>query len=124
MAQTRHSQRAKKILAAYDLKPPPKFVELDVRGTPMLLSPPPAFLFLLGLTNRGLWRLLDDGMVIKALLTRLTGQSTVPNVVVRGKSIGGASDIYPLSTEGKLAGILKDAGAISQADGSKFRDDK
>ncbi|KAF5321848.1 hypothetical protein D9619_001468 [Psilocybe cf. subviscida] len=55
-----YSKRAKALLEAYDLKPPPKIVEVDIR---------------------------DDGNVIKHLLTRLTGHSTFPNIVVKGKSI-------------------------------------
>lgn len=53
-----------------------------------------------------------DGPKIKALLTRLTGQATFPNVVIAGKSIGGADRTEILHNSGALKKKLKAAGAI------------
>ncbi|KAH9957347.1 hypothetical protein BC827DRAFT_1094096, partial [Russula dissimulans] len=74
---------AKAVLALYDLVPPPKVIEVDLR---------------------------DDGDFIKAVLTRLTGRSTVPNVILRGKSIGGADDITAMHKEGRLRQLFENAG--------------
>ncbi|EQC33525.1 glutaredoxin 3 [Saprolegnia diclina VS20] len=43
---------------------------------------------------------------------QLTGQRTVPNVFVNGKSIGGGSDTAALQKAGKLVPLLKTAGAL------------
>jgi glutaredoxin 3 len=53
-----------------------------------------------------------DGPKIKALLTRLTGQGTFPNVVVGGKPLGGADRTGILHESGGLKKRLQKAGAI------------
>jgi len=78
-----YSSTAKDVLALYDLVPPPKVIEVDLR---------------------------DDGEFIKAVLTRLTGRGTVPNVILRGKSIGGADDIAAMHKEGRLRQLFENAG--------------
>jgi glutaredoxin 3 len=45
-------------------------------------------------------------------LEELTGQSTVPNVFVGGKSIGGNSDVRKLHKAGNLAPLLQQSGAL------------
>ncbi|EGZ22986.1 hypothetical protein PHYSODRAFT_485550 [Phytophthora sojae] len=45
-------------------------------------------------------------------LEDLTGQSTVPNVFVGGKSIGGNSDVRKLHKAGDLEPLLKQSGAL------------
>ncbi|KAG6608859.1 Glutaredoxin [Phytophthora cinnamomi] len=45
-------------------------------------------------------------------LEDLTGQSTVPNVFVGGKSIGGNSDVRKLHKAGNLEPLLKQAGGL------------
>ncbi|KAG7446615.1 thioredoxin-like protein [Guyanagaster necrorhizus] len=77
------SKRAKTLLESYDLDPPVKIIEVDLR---------------------------DDSVQLKSLLTRLTSHSTFPNIVVRGNSIGGSDDLAKLHAEGKLKGILQGAG--------------
>jgi hypothetical protein len=52
----------------------------------------------------------DDGDFIKIVLTRLTGRSTFPNVIVRGKSIGGADDITAMHNDGRLRQLFENAG--------------
>ncbi|PBK95486.1 hypothetical protein ARMGADRAFT_1011321 [Armillaria gallica] len=54
--------------------------------------------------------LTNDSIQLKSLLTRLTSHSTFPNVILRGNSIGGGDDLAKLHTEGKLKGILEEAG--------------
>jgi glutaredoxin-related protein len=54
--------------------------------------------------------LADDGDFIKTVLTRLTGRSTFPNVILRGKSIGGADDITAMHNDGRLRQLLENAG--------------
>ncbi|PFH51917.1 hypothetical protein AMATHDRAFT_2625 [Amanita thiersii Skay4041] len=80
-----YSNRAKKLLASYDIRPPPHIVEVDLR---------------------------DDSNVIKALLTRLTKHSTFPNILVLGKSIGGSDDLANLHASQRLEKILQEAGAV------------
>ncbi|KAJ7353844.1 thioredoxin reductase [Desmophyllum pertusum] len=50
--------------------------------------------------------LLDNGPTIQDKLKELTGQKTVPNVFIRGKHIGGASDTIKLHTDGKLMELI------------------
>ncbi|EGN99923.1 hypothetical protein SERLA73DRAFT_180246 [Serpula lacrymans var. lacrymans S7.3] len=78
-----HSRRAKQLLATYDLSPPPKIIEVDLR---------------------------DDGDFIKLILTRLTEHSTFPNIVLKGKSIGGSDDLHVLHAQGKLKRMFENAG--------------
>ena len=58
----------------------------------------------------------DDGDFIKAVLTRLTGRSTFPNVILRGKSIGGADDISAMHKEGQLHQLFEKAGLKVRAE--------
>ena len=54
--------------------------------------------------------LVDDGDFIKAVLTRLTGRNTFPNVILHGKSIGGAVDIAAMHKDGRLRQLFETAG--------------
>jgi len=54
--------------------------------------------------------LTDDSNTIKAILTRLTHRSTFPNIIVRGRSIGGSDDIHELHTQKILGKFLDEAG--------------
>ena len=54
--------------------------------------------------------LADDGDFVKALLTRLTGRSTFPNVILHGKSIGGSDDITAIHNDGQLRQLFENAG--------------
>jgi glutaredoxin 3 len=54
--------------------------------------------------------LADDGDFIKTALTRLTGCSTFPNVILHGKSIGGAVDITAMHKDGQLRQLFEKAG--------------
>lgn len=78
-----YSQRAKALLASYNLSPPPTIVELDMRS---------------------------DGGLIQGILNRLTGRRTVPNIILQGESIGGADDIIALHQDDKLKPLLHNAG--------------
>jgi glutaredoxin len=80
-----YSQRAKRILTAYDIHPAPFIVEVDLR---------------------------DDDTIIKTLLTRMTGLSTFPNIIVGGNSIGGSDDLTSLHQSHELESILQRAGAV------------
>ncbi|OWY94730.1 Glutaredoxin, partial [Phytophthora megakarya] len=55
---------------------------------------------------------VDGGSDQQDVLEDLTGQSTVPNVFVGGKSIGGNSDVRKLHTAGNLEPLLKQNGAL------------
>ncbi|PPQ63680.1 hypothetical protein CVT24_004565 [Panaeolus cyanescens] len=85
-----YSKRAKELIQAYDTQPPPKIVEVDIR---------------------------DDGNVIKHILTRLTKHSTFPNIILRGKSIGGSDDLLKLHENNALTKLLEDSGIKPQSDG-------
>lgn len=52
----------------------------------------------------------DDGDFIKAVLTRLTGRSTFPNVIIHGKSIGGSDDITAMHKDGQLRQLFENVG--------------
>jgi glutaredoxin-related protein len=58
----------------------------------------------------------DDGDFIKAVLTRLTGRSTFPNVILRGQSIGGADDISTMHKDGHLRQVFEKAGLKVRAE--------
>lgn len=84
-----YSKRAKELLASYDLFPPPKVIEVDLR---------------------------DDGDLIKVILTRLTSRSTFPNAILKGNSIGGSDDLQSLHRSGQLRALLEKAGMKVRAD--------
>ena len=52
----RYSKRAKDLLTSYNITPSPKVIELNVRS---------------------------DGPQVQAILARLTGRNTVPNIILR-----------------------------------------
>lgn len=54
---------------------------------------------------------LVDEAEVQGALQRLTGQSTVPNVFIGGKHIGGCDDTMALHQRGELISLLKAAGA-------------
>ncbi|KAL4151837.1 hypothetical protein PRNP1_008774 [Phytophthora ramorum] len=54
----------------------------------------------------------EDGAAIQAFLFRLTRQSTVPNLFIKGKSVGGNDNVQELQRSGELADRLKKARAI------------
>ncbi|KAJ7623587.1 thioredoxin-like protein [Roridomyces roridus] len=84
-----YSKRAKALLATYDLSPPPKVIEVDLR---------------------------DDAIQVKHLLTRLTNHGTFPNIIVRGKSLGGADQLQGLHSDKSLRRMLEAAGMTIRGD--------
>ncbi|KAJ7028492.1 thioredoxin-like protein [Mycena alexandri] len=84
-----YSKRAKALLASYDLSPPPKIIEVDLR---------------------------DDATQVKHVLTRLTRHATFPNVIIRGKSIGGSDQLQALHADKTLRRMLESAGMTIRAD--------
>lgn len=52
----------------------------------------------------------DDGSAIQSTLGEMTGQTTVPNIFIAKKHIGGNSDLQAKKKE--LNSLLKDAGAV------------
>jgi glutaredoxin len=53
---------------------------------------------------------LEDGDLIKVILTRLTKHSTFPNIILRGHSIGGFDDLQALHDAGKLEELFEENG--------------
>ncbi|KAL7693293.1 putative cyclophilin-type peptidyl-prolyl cis-trans isomerase domain, glutaredoxin, GrxC [Plasmopara halstedii] len=51
----------------------------------------------------------EDGAAIQAFLFRLTRQSTVPNLFIKGKSVGGNDNVQELERSGELVDRLKKA---------------
>ncbi|KAJ7212956.1 hypothetical protein GGX14DRAFT_361066 [Mycena pura] len=88
---TRHSKRAKALLETYKLSPPPKIIEVDLRGA-------------------------CGSPSIKHLLTRLTDHATFPNVILRGKSLGGSDTLHALHSDKSLRRMLEGAGMVIRAD--------
>ena len=81
--------------------PAPKIIEVDIRGTSFKRPDHNSYA---NFTS------LDDADLVKALLTRLTGHSTFPNIILRGKSLGGSDDLQALHSEGKLRKVLEESG--------------
>ena len=48
-----------------------------------------------------------DGPEIQKILKEMTGESTVPRVFIKGKFIGGGSDVKKLHDEGKLRAMIE-----------------
>ncbi|KAF8678449.1 hypothetical protein RHS04_05265 [Rhizoctonia solani] len=82
-----YSKRAKSLLSSLKLEPAPYVVEVDLRS---------------------------DSDTVKALLVRLTGHGTFPNILVRRKSIGGSDDLARLHESGELIPLLATAGLIKR----------
>ncbi|XP_022137238.1 glutaredoxin-C1 [Momordica charantia] len=55
----------------------------------------------------------SDGDTIQSALEEWTGQSTVPNVFIGGKHIGGCDAVTEKHNRGQLVPLLTDAGAIA-----------
>lgn len=54
-----------------------------------------------------------EGSAMRVELDKVTGRSTVPNIFIGGKPVGGFTDgIEKLHQEGKLVPLLKEAGAV------------
>ena len=49
----------------------------------------------------------DDGAEIQSALYELTGRRTVPNVFIKGKTIGGGDDTERLFYSGELQELVK-----------------
>ncbi|KIK46706.1 hypothetical protein CY34DRAFT_42285, partial [Suillus luteus UH-Slu-Lm8-n1] len=81
----RFSTKAKKLLETYNLSPPPKIIEVDLR---------------------------DDWDFIKLILTRLTEHSTFPNIILNGQELGGSDDLHTLRAQGKLKKMFENAGMM------------
>jgi len=84
-----YSRKAKKLLETYNLTPPPKIIEVDLR---------------------------DDGDFIKLVLTRLTEHSTFPNIILNGRGLGGNDDLHTLHAQGKLKKMFEGAGMTVRED--------
>jgi glutaredoxin 3 len=50
------------------------------------------------------------------VLTRLTGHSTFPNVILHGESIGGSDDIAAMHMDGRLRQLFENAGLTVRAE--------
>lgn len=50
------------------------------------------------------------GLALQARLAQMTGRSTVPNVLINGKSIGGGDDVAELHEKGVLIDTVKSMG--------------
>ena len=97
-----HSRRAKSLLLdTYHIVPAPYVVELDALTTPISL---PASQHSEDGPAPTLGRKLQD------LLAQNTGRKTVPNILINGKSIGGADDVVKLNEDGLLLKKIKDMG--------------
>ncbi|KAA8543439.1 hypothetical protein F0562_021066 [Nyssa sinensis] len=53
----------------------------------------------------------SQGPQLQEVLDKLTGQTTVPNVFIGGKHIGGCTDTYELYENGELEPLLSEASA-------------
>ncbi|CAM9698870.1 unnamed protein product [Choristocarpus tenellus] len=55
----------------------------------------------------------SNGATIQDTLLAMTGQRTVPNVFVGGKSIGGGTETEQLQRSGELVNMARAAGALA-----------
>jgi len=85
-----YSKKAKQLLETYDIHPPPRIIEVDLRG---------------------------DSELIKSLLTRFTSRTTFPNTLLHGKTLGGSDELHTLHREGKLRAVLEAGGLSVGAEG-------
>jgi len=83
------SRKAKDLLNSYDLHPPPKVVEVDLR---------------------------EDQNLIKGLLSRLSGRATFPNIFLLDISLGGSDDLQRLHESGELRQRFEAAGVEVRGD--------
>lgn len=82
-----HSAKAKRILLEnYQFTPEPFVVELDSRET----NPP------------------HDGRMLQEELRKMTGRATVPNLLVKGESLGGGSELEELSDKSELIKMIEE----------------
>mmetsp|Transcript_24689 Transcript_24689/g.46124 ORF Transcript_24689/g.46124 Transcript_24689/m.46124 type:complete len:114 (-) Transcript_24689:318-659(-) len=59
---------------------------------------------------------VENGRKYKSQLSKISGRTSVPQVFVGGKFIGGCNDgpgVVPLQAQGKLVPMLKEAGALA-----------
>ncbi|KAI0675423.1 glutaredoxin [Trametes maxima] len=84
-----YSKRAKELLASYDLSPPPKIIELNKR---------------------------TDGPQLQAIVSRLTGRPTVPNILLKGGSMGGSDELQHMHDEHRLKKLFEEAGFLVKGD--------
>ncbi|KAM5571998.1 glutaredoxin [Rosa sericea] len=54
-----------------------------------------------------------DGGEIQAALAEWTGQTTVPNVFIAGKHVGGCDSVLERHQSGQLLPLLREAGAVA-----------
>ena len=59
---------------------------------------------------------VKGGQAIQNELIAMTNQSTVPNIFINGKHIGGNSELQSLNLSGKLDPLLQDEPEPSQSD--------
>ncbi|XP_077220627.1 glutaredoxin-like isoform X2 [Tasmannia lanceolata] len=55
----------------------------------------------------------SDGNAIQSALLAWTSQTTVPNVFIAGKHIGGCDAVTGMHSSGKLVPVLTEAGAVA-----------
>ncbi|XP_066286515.1 uncharacterized protein [Branchiostoma lanceolatum] len=61
---------------------------------------------------------IEDGPQVQDALKELTGISTVPNVFISGKSIGGGTETAKLYESGELQRLLTEAGILKKQEDS------
>mmetsp|Transcript_7123 Transcript_7123/g.21738 ORF Transcript_7123/g.21738 Transcript_7123/m.21738 type:complete len:125 (-) Transcript_7123:1588-1962(-) len=52
---------------------------------------------------------MREGSEVQSALRSMTGRSTVPNVFINGKTVGGGDDVRALARKGKLVSLIGDA---------------
>ena len=100
-----HSKRAKQLLLhEYSIKPEPYVVELDLmtKVVPKLTS--------MDEDEREHSPDVTLGRKLQDLLLSLTGRKTVPNIMVSTQSIGGASEVVQMDSEGTLIDKIQKLG--------------
>ncbi|KAJ7646711.1 hypothetical protein FB45DRAFT_1051348 [Roridomyces roridus] len=79
------SRELKGILEDMNLRPPPMILEVDTR---------------------------DDGEVLLPILSRLTGSSEIPILLIGGRPVGSMAQIREMLSTGELQRLVKSSGAV------------
>ena len=102
-----YSRRAKALLLdTYDISPAPFVVELDLLDSNTKLSDEPKKFAHPDDEDAN----LPLGKRLQNLLAKNTGRSTVPNILINGKSIGGSDDIAEMDRNGDLVNTIQTLG--------------
>uniref|UniRef100_A0A4W5LD95 Glutaredoxin (thioltransferase) n=1 Tax=Hucho hucho TaxID=62062 RepID=A0A4W5LD95_9TELE len=90
----------------------PEFVTPRIKGDKVVVFLKPSCPYCVMAKDTSLDEMTSE---IQDYLNKITGARTVPRVYIGKKCVGGGSDIKALDKSGKLEGMLKSIGSLSQS---------